>query len=65
MRRRFTLAIVGVVAGALLIAGFGTLLLLNIQGRRQARKDVNAMATRIAADYAHRNAANPLPTPRN
>jgi len=37
MRRRFTLAIVGVAAGAIIVAGLGTLLLLSIQGRRQAR----------------------------
>jgi two-component system sensor histidine kinase BaeS len=65
VRRRFTLAIVGVAAGALLIAGLGTLLLLNLQARRQARSDVSGIATRIADDYAHRSAANPLPSFRN
>jgi two-component system sensor histidine kinase BaeS len=62
MRRRFTLAIVGVAAGALLIAGLGTLLLLNLQARRQARSDVSGLAARIATDYAHRRtSAEPLP----
>ncbi|HZQ58975.1 MAG TPA: HAMP domain-containing sensor histidine kinase [Acidimicrobiales bacterium] len=65
MRRRFTLAIVGVAAGALLIAGLGTLLLLNLQARRQARSDVSGIATRIADDYAHRSPANPLPALRS
>jgi len=65
MRRRFTLAIVGVATGALLIAGLGTLLLLNIQARRTARSDVTGLATRIANDYATRSASNPLPDPRN
>src|SRR5579864_8932554 len=65
MRRRFTLAIVGVAAGALLIAGLGTLLLLNHQARRQARSDVSGLAARIATDYAHRTATNPLPAFRS
>ena len=66
MRRRFTLAIVGVAAGAIIVAGLGTLLLLSIQGRRQARKDVTQLATRIATDYSiGRSASNPLPALSN
>jgi len=65
MRRRFTLAIVGVAAGALLIAGLGTLLLLDLQARRQARNDVSGLAARIATDYAHRTASDPLPAFRS
>src|SRR5579863_6134157 len=65
MRRRFTLAIVGVATGALLIAGLGTLVLLNLQARRQARSDVSGLAARIATDYAHRTAADPLPAFRS
>jgi len=52
MRRRFTLAIVGVVAGALVVAGLGTLLLLTLQNRRDARRDVTQLASRIAAESA-------------
>jgi two-component system, OmpR family, sensor kinase len=52
MRRRFTLAIVGVVAGTLLLVGFGTLALLTIQGRREAKRNVVALATHIATEEA-------------
>jgi len=65
MRRRFTLAIVGVAAGALLIAGLGTLLLLSVQGRRQARRDVTGLATRIATQYTTRSPNDPLPALSN
>jgi len=54
MRRRFTLAIVGVVAGTLVVVGFGTLTLLTIQGRREARRNVVALATHIATEEAAR-----------
>ena len=52
MRRRFTLAIVGVVAGTLLVVGFGTLALLTIQGRREAKRNVVSLATHIATEEA-------------
>ena len=58
MRRRFALAIVGVVAGALLVAGLGTLILLSIQSRRAARNDVVQLADRIAIQSATDPAAS-------
>lgn len=65
MRRRFTLAIVGVVAGALVVAGLGTLLLLTVQGRHDARRDVTDLATRIADEGARAHTANdPVPALR-
>jgi signal transduction histidine kinase len=63
MRRRFTLAIVGVVAGTLLVAGLGTLALLTVEARRSARNDAVDLARRIAADY--RSPAEPVPSLRN
>ena len=53
MRRRFTLAIVGVTVTALVVAGLGTLLLLTIQSRREARREVADLASRIAAEAAN------------
>ena len=35
MTKRLTIAIVGVVAGALILAGFGTLLLVQLSARRE------------------------------
>ncbi|HEY2427849.1 MAG TPA: HAMP domain-containing sensor histidine kinase, partial [Acidimicrobiales bacterium] len=65
MRRRFTLAIVGVVAGALLLAGLGTLLLLTIQARRTARNDVVDLANHIALQYTRPSSAgDPVPALR-
>jgi len=52
MRRRFTIAIVGVVAGSLLVAGLGTLILLTIQARRDARHEVTDLAVRIATEVS-------------
>jgi signal transduction histidine kinase len=40
VRRRITLVIVSVVAGALLVTGFGTLLLLQAQARQDTRRDL-------------------------
>jgi signal transduction histidine kinase len=60
VRRRFTLAIVGVVTGALLIAGVGTLVLLSLKARRTARDNAVALADHIAADYA---SSTPLQLP--
>jgi two-component system, OmpR family, sensor kinase len=66
VRRRFTLAIVGVVAGALLVAGLGTLLVLTVQGRRAAKRDVIGLADRLANQYAQpATAGDPVPALRN
>ena len=65
MRRRFTLAIVGVVAGALLVAGLGSFVLLTVQSRRDARREVRDLAVRVAAEAAsQRTTANPTPALR-
>ena len=48
MRRRITLTMVGVVAGALLVATVGTVLLLRYQARRDALADLRRQATAIA-----------------
>jgi signal transduction histidine kinase len=65
MRRRFTLSIVGVATGALLVVGVGTLVLLTVQARRTARNDVLALADRIAAQYSRPNTpADPVPALR-
>jgi two-component system sensor histidine kinase BaeS len=50
MRRRFILAIAGVVAVALLVAGLGTFVLLTLQSRREARREVTDLSQRIAAE---------------
>ena len=66
MRRRFTFAIVGVVAGALLLAGVGTVLLLTIQSRRAARNDVVDLASHIAIQYSQPSSpTDPVPALRN
>jgi len=62
VRRRFALAIVGVVAGALLIVGLGTLILLSIQSRRD---DVVQLADHIAIQYTQpQSATDPVPALR-
>ena len=50
MRRRLTLAIVGVVAGALVLAGIGTLALARRAARNDARAELRQQAETIAAD---------------
>ncbi|MEO9223709.1 MAG: HAMP domain-containing sensor histidine kinase [Acidimicrobiales bacterium] len=49
MRRRITLAIVGTVAIALLVAGAGTIALAGIQQRRNAATDLRADAAALVA----------------
>ena len=49
MRRRITLTMVAVVAGALLVAMVGTVLLLRYQARRDTQSDLRRQATTIAA----------------
>jgi len=62
MRRRFTLTIVGVVAGALLIAGLGTLALLTVEARHAARDDVVDLADHIAIEYSEpASVGSPVP----
>jgi signal transduction histidine kinase len=48
IRRRFTVVIVGVVLGALLVAGAGTLILLRAQARRDTKRDVVQLAASVA-----------------
>ena len=48
MRRRITLTMVGVVAGALVVATVGTVLLLRYQSRRDTLADLRRQATTIA-----------------
>lgn len=48
MTRRLTLTMVGVVAFALLVAGFGTLALLRLQTRRDTVRDLRTQAQGIA-----------------
>jgi two-component system OmpR family sensor kinase len=59
VRRRITAVIVSVVAGALLVTGLGTLVLLRVQARQDTRRDLIQLATNV------RNAAvlfrRPLP----
>lgn len=62
MRRRFTLAIVGVVAGALLVAGVGGFLLLTLQSRKDTRQEVTDLAVRVAHEASTRGTAG-SPTP--
>jgi signal transduction histidine kinase len=59
MRRRLTLTIVGVVAGALLVTGVGTLLLARRGALRDTERDLRREATAIAqaAEDARRPAA--------
>jgi signal transduction histidine kinase len=47
--RRLTIAIVGVVAGALLLAGLGTLLLVRLSARDDTRQELEDQVTSIAA----------------
>ena len=49
MRRRLTIATVGLVAGALLVAGLGTLLLIRRSARDEARRELVSQAEAIAA----------------
>ncbi|HMC52101.1 MAG TPA: HAMP domain-containing sensor histidine kinase [Acidimicrobiales bacterium] len=49
MRRRLTAAIVGVVAGALLLAGLGTFLLVRRSAREEARRELVSQAQQLAA----------------
>src|SRR4051812_4711589 len=48
MTRRLTITMVAVVAGALLVAGFGSLLLIRAQSRRDTVKDLRKQAQGIA-----------------
>jgi len=48
VRRRLTVAIVGVVAGALCVTGLGTLVLLRAQARQGTRRDVLQLASNVA-----------------
>lgn len=47
-RRRFTVVIVGVVAGALIVSGLGTLVLLRVQAHRETRRGVVELAANVA-----------------
>jgi two-component system sensor histidine kinase BaeS len=49
VRRRLTLAIVGVVAGALVVAGLGTLVLVRLSSRQNVRVELVREAEAIAA----------------
>ena len=57
MRRRLTIAVVALVAGALVVAGLGTLLLIRRSARNEARTELVRQATAIAeqADAASAN----------
>src|SRR5437868_7159754 len=48
MTRRLTITMVAVVAGALLVAGFGSLLLIRAQSRRETVKDLRKQAQGIS-----------------
>src|SRR5437868_7538621 len=48
MTRRLTVTMVAVVAGALLVAGFGSLLLIRAQSRRDTVRDLRKQAQGIA-----------------
>jgi signal transduction histidine kinase len=48
MTRRLTLTMVAVVAGALLVATIGTLVVTRVEARVQARRDLGAQAQRLA-----------------
>src|SRR5688500_439796 len=48
MRRRLTIAVVALVAGALVVAGLGTLLLIRRAARTEAREELARQATAIA-----------------
>src|SRR5437879_13724785 len=49
MRRRLTAAIVGVVAGSLLLAGLGTFLLVRRAARDEARRELVRQAQQLAS----------------
>ena len=48
MRRRLTLTIVGLVACALVVAGFGTLVLAGVGARRETRRDLEQEAVALS-----------------
>ena len=48
MRRRLTAAIAGVVAGALLLAGLGTFLLVRRSAHDEARRELVSQAQQLA-----------------
>ena len=48
MTRRLTIVIVGMVAGALLLAGVGTLVLTQLGARQEARRDLEQQAVDVA-----------------
>ena len=48
MTRRLTVAIVGMVAGALLLAGVGTLVLTQLAARRDTRHDLEQQVVDVA-----------------
>src|SRR2546423_2752105 len=52
MQRRLTLAIVGVVAGALVVAGLVTLLLVERTARDQTRRELVRQAESVAGGIA-------------
>lgn len=52
MRRRLTLAIVGAVAGALVLAGVGTLALARRSAREQARRELVTLVQQVASEPA-------------
>lgn len=54
MRRRLTIAMVSLVAGALLLAGVGTLLIANQVARADARRDVATELRALKGTGAHR-----------
>jgi len=49
--RRLTVAIVGMVAGALLLAGVGTLVLTQLGARQEARRDLEQQAVDVATSF--------------
>ena len=51
MTRRLTVAIVGMVAGALLLAGVGTLVLTQLGARQEARRDLEQQAVDVATSF--------------
>jgi two-component system sensor histidine kinase BaeS len=58
MRRRLTIAVVALVAGALVVAGLGTLLLIRRSARTEARNELVRQATAIADQADAASATN-------
>ena len=59
MRRRFTIAIIGIVLATLIVAGFGTLALAGVGARKQTENGLRdqAEATASILDVSPRGAA--------